>query len=193
MMTVAEATNSLAPEQYGSQKKHRAIDLAVNKSLTNDLLRILKRTGAISCYDLIGHSTVSLAMQSVRVPRCILDCFFSTLQEAQHRVRTGYGHLEGWYGGKPKDSLPMHGICQGNGAGPSIWAVLSSPIINLLRSKGFGQSFTSPITHSHIRLAGYAFIDDSDLLQVLSALQSVGLAVVSLQKAVDTWEADLKT
>jgi len=35
-------------------------------------------------------------------------------------------------------------------------------------------------------------MDDSDLLQVLSALQSAGLAIVSLQKAVDTWEAGLK-
>jgi hypothetical protein len=69
MMKVAEATHSLAPEQYGSRKAHRAIDLAVNKTLTNDLLRQLKRPGAIcsndarSCYDLIGHSQASMAMQ----------------------------------------------------------------------------------------------------------------------------------
>ena len=33
MMQVAEKTKSLAPEQYGSRKKHKAIDLAVKKSL----------------------------------------------------------------------------------------------------------------------------------------------------------------
>lgn len=38
MMRVEEATNSLAPEQYRSRKGHRAIDLAVNKALTYDLL-----------------------------------------------------------------------------------------------------------------------------------------------------------
>jgi hypothetical protein len=35
-MKIAEATCSLAPEQYGSRKNHRAIDLAVNKALTYD-------------------------------------------------------------------------------------------------------------------------------------------------------------
>jgi hypothetical protein len=49
-----------------------------------------------------------------------------------------------------------------------------------------------PITHSKIRFAGYVFVDDSDLLQVISALQSAGFATASLQMAVDTWEASLK-
>jgi hypothetical protein len=99
----------------------------------------------------------------------------------------------GWYGGKPNYNLPMHGICQGNRVGHSIWTLLSSPIIKLLiRSKGFDLSFTLPITHSNIKFSGEAFIDDSDLLQVLSALQSADLAIVSLQKAVETWQAGLK-
>jgi hypothetical protein len=181
MMEVPEKTGLLATEQYGSQKNHRAIDLAVNKSLTYDLLKIIKTTRVIcsndtkSCYVLIGYTTASLAMQRVGVPRCIVDCLFSTLQEAQHKVRTGYGDSEGWYGGSQKEGPPMHGICQGNGAGPSIWAVVSSPILNLLRTKGYGIFFTTPISNSQICFSGYAFVDDSDLIQVLSALQKTGL------------------
>jgi hypothetical protein len=61
MIKVAESTKSLAPEQYGSRKRHKAIDPAVSKALTFDILRQLKRAGVIcsidakSCYDLIGH------------------------------------------------------------------------------------------------------------------------------------------
>jgi hypothetical protein len=47
MMAIAEKNKSLAPEQYGSGKRHKAIDLAVNKALTFDILRQLKRAGAI--------------------------------------------------------------------------------------------------------------------------------------------------
>jgi hypothetical protein len=89
MMQVAETTGSLAKEQYGSRKKHRAIDLAVNKSLTNDLIRQLKRTGAIcsndakACYDLIGHTTALIAMQRMGVPKAAVDCMFSTLQKTK--------------------------------------------------------------------------------------------------------------
>jgi hypothetical protein len=177
MMRVAEKTKSLACEQYGSKRNHRAIDLAVNKSLSYDLLRQLKRTGAAcsndakACYDLIGHTTASLAMQRMGVPKAAVDCLFSTLQTASHKVRSAFGDSETTYGGLDDSGLPMHGICQGSGAGPSIWAVLSSPILTYMRSKGFGLKFISPISSTQVCFSGYAFVDDTDLLQVISALQ----------------------
>jgi hypothetical protein len=42
MMWLGEKTKFIAPEQYGSHNSHIAIDLAVNKVLTNDILRQLK-------------------------------------------------------------------------------------------------------------------------------------------------------
>jgi len=57
MMKNAEKGHALAPEQYGSRKYHHSIDLAVNKALTFDLLRQLKKPGGLysndakSCYD----------------------------------------------------------------------------------------------------------------------------------------------
>ena len=85
-MKVAEPTKSLAPEQYGSRKR-----------------RQLKRAGAIcsndakSCYDLIGHTQASLSMQRLGVPRSIINCLFTTLQEAIHKVRTGFGVSKAHY------------------------------------------------------------------------------------------------
>jgi len=149
MMAIAEKTKSLAPEQYGSRKRHKAIDLAVNKALTFDILRQLKRAGAIcsndakSCYDLIGHTQASLSMQRVGVPKNIINCLFTTLQEAVHTVRTGFGDSKASYGGKVW-LVPIHGIGQGNGTGPAIWAVVSTPLLNVLRQKGFGCEFFTP-------------------------------------------------
>jgi hypothetical protein len=106
MMQVAEKTKSLAPEQYGSRKRHKAIDLAVSKSLAFDILRKLKRAGAIcsndakSCYDFIGHTQAALSMQRVGAPKNIINCLFTTLQEAVHQVRTGFGDSKTHYGGK---------------------------------------------------------------------------------------------
>jgi hypothetical protein len=145
-----------------------------------------------SCYDLIGHTTASLAMQRMGVPKAAVDCLFSTLRTALHKVRTGFGDSETAYGGLDDSGLPMHGICQGNGAGPSIWAVLSSPILTCMRSKGFGLKFISPISSTQVRFSGYAFVNDTDLLQVISALQQYGFAISSLQQAIDTWEGGLK-
>jgi len=159
MMKIAEATGSLAPEQYGSRKGHRSIDLAVSKALTYDLFRQLRRTGAIcsndarSCYDLIGHSQASIAMQRNGVPRSAVDCLFSTLQNAKHQVRTGYGDSSKSYGGDAWIT-PMHGIGQGNGAGPAIWAVLSTPLLNMLRSEGVGCEFVSPLSKTKTSFVG---------------------------------------
>jgi hypothetical protein len=161
MMQVAESTQALAPEQYGSRRRHKAIDLAVNKALTFDILRQLKRAGAIcsndakSCYDLIGHTTASLSMQQVGVPQHIINCLFTTLQDAIHKVQTGFGDSKDSYGGKVW-LIPIHGIGQGNGAGPAIWAVVSTPLLNALRQKGFGCEIICPLSSEYFRFVGYA-------------------------------------
>ncbi len=114
-MKRAESLGALAPEQYGSRKHHKSIDLAACKMLTYDLLRQLKRPGAIccndakSCYDLIGHAQASLSMQRVGVHKSAVGCMFTTLQSTKHYVRTGYGDPVGYYTGS-KFSKPMHGI-----------------------------------------------------------------------------------
>jgi len=51
MMKIGEKTKSLAPEQYGSRKSHRAIDLATNKALMYDILHQLKQAGAVCSND----------------------------------------------------------------------------------------------------------------------------------------------
>jgi hypothetical protein len=151
MMAVAEKTGALAPEQYGSRKRHKAMDLAMNKALTFDILRQLKRAGAIcsndpkSCYDLIGHTQVAMSMQQVGVPKTIINCLFTTLQEAIHKVCTGFGDSKSHYGGKVW-LVPIHGIGQGNGAGPAIWAVVSSPLLNVLCEQGFRCEILCPLS-----------------------------------------------
>jgi len=56
IMHHAEKAKALALEQYGSRKRHKATDLALNKTLTYDILRQLKRPGSVcsndakSCY-----------------------------------------------------------------------------------------------------------------------------------------------
>jgi len=193
MMHLAKITHSLAPEQYGSRKRQKATDLAVNKALTYDIIRQLKRLAAIcsndakSCYDLIGHTPASLSMQRMGVPRSVVDCLFTTLQNAFHHARTGYGDFSGSYGG-PLWLLPIHGIGQGNGVGPAIWAVVSTPLLNILRELGFGFKYVSPFNCKLINFSGFAFVDDTDLIQLLHANSSHTDVRQKLQQAIDKWE-----
>jgi hypothetical protein len=170
MMRNAEWHKTIAKEQYGSRKQHQAIDLAVNKVLTNDILRQSKRTGAIcsnvakACYDLIGHAQASLCMQRQGVPKAAVEFLFTTLQQATRCVRTAYGDSSITYGG-PGWIKPMHGIGQGNGGGLPIWAVISSTLLDTLRTKGHGFYIISPISNQEVSFVGYTFVDDNDIVQ----------------------------
>jgi hypothetical protein len=73
------------------------------------------------------------------VPRAAVDCLFTTLQKAKHFVRTGFGDSIQSYGGTAW-IIPIHGIYQ------AIWVVVSTPLLNILRKKGFGISWALPIS-----------------------------------------------
>jgi hypothetical protein len=84
----------------------------------------------------------------------------------------------------------MHGIGQGNGGGPPIWAVISSPLLETLRAKKLGLQILSPISKKTLTFVGYSFVDDSDLVQ--SDGDTVENTTGKLQLSVDTWEGGLK-
>jgi len=59
---------------------------------------------------------------------------------------------------------PFHGIGQGNGAGPAIWAVISSPLLSILRRLGYHCHFIGPFSAHEAKFSGYPFVDDTDLI-----------------------------
>jgi hypothetical protein len=68
----------------------------------------------------------------------------STLQAAEHSIRTAYGDSTQSYGGSKwamplqglawgnKEEGPMSGMGQGNGAVPTSWAVISTPMLEIM-------------------------------------------------------------
>jgi hypothetical protein len=131
-------------------------------------------------------------MQRVGAPKNIINCLFTTLKEAIHKVRTGFGESKAHYGG-PVWLVPIHGIGQGNGADPAIWAVVSTPLLNVLRESGFGCEILCPISSKFFKFMGFAFVNDTDVIQsVLSETPAQAQAQAQLQEAIDTWEFSLK-
>jgi hypothetical protein len=55
----------------------------------------------------------------------------------------------------------MQGVYQGNGDG----AVVSSPVLQILRQEGYGAFFKAAISGEAILLVGYAFVDNTNLIQ----------------------------
>jgi hypothetical protein len=168
MMRSAEDCNILAREQFGSRKKHQSITAALNKRLTMDLLRQKRQAGALcsndakSCYDRIVHNIATLAMRWTGMPAKPIRSMFDTLQKAEHRVTTAYGISEQTYG--KNRTTPYQGAGQGNGAGPAIWAVISTVIIAMMTMAGHGFHMLLAIK---VKLITMVYATPSSTIQTL--------------------------
>ena len=200
MMRYAEANSLLAPEQYGSRRGHSAIYQCLNKVITFDLFRQTKRPGGLcsndakSCYDRIGHSSAGLAMQRCGVPAPLVDSALGPIQRLRHFIRTAYGDSTTSFSAAGHE-VPVQGIGQGNGAGPAIWAVVSTPIFNAMRQRGYGLFLKSPTSGNTFVFVGYAFafVDDTDLVvDGLHCSASASQVVDRLQASANFWEASLR-
>jgi hypothetical protein len=183
-------------EQSGSRKKHQAILAALMKVLTMDLSRrrrlpmALCSNDAKSCYDRIVLWITALCLLRVGVARSTTDEMMLILQKARHFINTTFGNSDTSYG---CTSPPLQGVGQGNGAGPAIWALISAVLLSIMRTQGFGLNIVTVCSSLSVVLAGYAFVDDTDIIHAAPGVHIKGKEIVpQMQKVLDTWEGLLR-
>jgi hypothetical protein len=111
-------------------------------------------------------------MQRVRVPK-----------EPIHHIHTAFGDSKTSFAANT-GTVPIQGIGQGNGAGPQIWALISTPIFNMLRDMHYGIKLQSSISNQDLFFVGFGFVDDTDLAILNDEHKSAREAARVLQKAV---------
>jgi hypothetical protein len=199
MMQHAERNNMIAREQYGSRKGHSSIDHAVNKRLSYDLMRLYRKPGALcsndakSCYDRILHSIVALSMKRLGIPAPPIECMLRCIQTMDHHIRTTHGDSNITYSSKDTP-IPFQGVLQGNGASPSIWVAVSTPLLNMMRQANHGMHIQSAITQQQSNIVAFAFVDDTDLVQGQMGGVNITTEEVmqEMQEAILRWEGGLK-
>ena len=162
-----------------------------------DLLRQKKQAGALcsndakSCYDRVVHSVSSLSMHCLGANIGPVKSMFISLQKSAHRIRTAFGISEKTYGQDREE--PLQGLGQGNGAGPAGWAIVSTPIINMMRVLGYGATFLSAMSVVLIALVCYAFVDDTDVVHTAQDVNTSGKTIMKeMQSVIDHWEGGLR-
>jgi hypothetical protein len=196
VMKHAERHNNLAREQYGSRKNHQASTAATNKVLMMDLLRIRRQAAlcsndAKSCYDHVVHSIASLCFLRLGAPKAAVMSLLRTLQKAKHCIRTAFGISQQSYGGDLK--VPVQGLGQGNGAAPTGWALISTPLINMMQTAGFGLQIVTSLSAVLISFLCYAFVDNTDLINTAPNLDTKGAnAMRDMRCFVTHWEGGLR-
>jgi hypothetical protein len=191
-MDTAIAKDMIAIEQY-SRPNRKAIDHSINHRLVLDHQYYLRQPFVLtscdlkSCYDRINHTAASLSLQKVGIPQSKVTAMLSSIQNMSHRVRTAYGDSDkeyGWNNHVGAWKLPPQGVLQGNGCGPAIWTIISSFLFSILGDKGFRNSFVSAISKDLLELAGFAYVDDTDLIQTAN---DVTVAVKKMIDLLDFW------
>ena len=110
-------------------------------------------------------------------------------------TRTAYGDSEIKFGGFDEDFwFKPQGVGQGNGSGPSVWAVVSSRMFEVLHNQGLSTTFTPPISATNpLDICGFAFVDDSDIIASGEGRNDPMATIKNMQETIDWWEGVAKT
>ena len=190
-MQLALEQNLIADEQF-SRPGRSAQDNALSKRLVFDFFRLQKRPFGMcacdlkSCYDRVVHTAASLALQRVGTPLPRIQCMFTTVQRLIHRIRTAFGLSEISFGGQSEAyRKPPQGMGQGNGAGPTVWSILSSTVFEELHARQYSSSFCYALSMGLYQLCGFSYVDDCDLLADGEDAEKVH---TKLQTVITLWD-----
>ncbi len=81
----------------------------------------------------------------------------------------------------------MQGLCQGNGAAPACWLMLSSIMMSFYRRENHVSTLVLPITGDVIEFMGEIYVDDTDLLTILQDVFDSDEVLQTAQKNLDKW------
>ena len=198
-MEIAEEKNLIAPEQYGSRKGKSAIDHAINKRLSYDILCQSQTSGALcsndakSCFDRIVHTIAILAYRQLGISQPPMECMVKTIQSMKHHFRTSHGDSETFLD-QPLLVPCFWRILQGNGAAPTTWVLISTPLLNMMQARHKGGFFTSLITKCKSHIVGYAYVDDTDVIIMNNNNINITADEImeDMQEAIHIWEGGLK-
>ena len=182
----------LMPDEIFSEKNRTAEDGTLGKTLFYDLVRQSRRPAGLSsvdaenCYDRIAHSITSLIIQAFGMPTEAVGSMLKTIQDMKFFLRTAYGDSTTAAGSHIE--VKTQGLCQGNGAAPAGWAVVSITILQAHKKKGHGMKLVCPISARSGHIAAILYVDDTDVIHLnLDEEESAFTAHHRLQESVLSW------
>ena len=112
------------------------------------------------------------------------------IQTMKFYQQTAQGDSTTFMGGRGKDN-PLQGLCQGNGAAPACWLMLSSVLMHCYKRQGFGSRILSPISGVIIDFLGEIYVDDTDLIVTRPEFRTASETQEVLKEAAGAWTLGL--
>ena len=191
MMEVVRQYGLMEDEVF-SERGRTAEDGALSKVLFYDIVRqsrLLAAIGSVdaaNCYDSVAHAIASLIFQAMGVPVEGAEAMLEAIQDMKYFLRTAYGDSTNF--ANSKIEVKYQGLCQGNGAAPAGWAVISIAVLRTHKRKGHGATFVCPVSQLQSVLAAVLFMDDCILIHIdMTNDESALQTFERMQASVISW------
>ena len=134
----------------------------------------------------MNHNGTIMAMLQMGIPLEPILAMFRILQNSKHYISTAYGRSTCFHGGDNKD--PEMGVGQGNGAGPTLAAILLASAVAAMKAEGYGMYLNSPLSNTLTQLVCFMFVDDTDLNQMATDVyETMEDILPTIQASIDFW------
>ena len=141
---------------------------------------------ADNCFDRVAHAVASLIFQVFGISKETCGAMLKTIQEMQFFLRTAFGDSKTAAG--IRIEIKTQGLCQGNGAAPAGWAVVSIVILRAHKNQGYGATFRCPISRMPSALAAILYFDDMDVIHLrMDTAETVEEVHDALQESMLSW------
>ncbi len=140
-----------------------------------------------NCYDRVAHAIVSLIFQAYGIPLTAATTMLKAVQDMKFFLRTAFGDWKDFSGATIE--IKTQGLCQGNGAAPAGWAVVSIAILSAHKRRGHGATLLFPInTEAAGTLSAVLYVDDTDVIPLnMAEEEEAAVTHERLQHSVWNW------
>jgi hypothetical protein len=142
------------------------------------------------CYGRINHIVMSLLLLAIVGSIGSVVAMLFPIQTMKFFQRTARGDSTTFVGGCGKEN-PLQELCQGNGAGPACWLMLSSILMHCYERQGFISRIISPISGAMVNFLGEMCVDDTDLIITRPEFTTEQQTQEGLRDAAWAWELGL--
>jgi hypothetical protein len=141
---------------------------------------------ADKCYDRRNHIIMSLLLLALMGEQGPIRSMLRPIQQMKFYRRTGWGDSSTYMGGHAENN-PLQGLCQGNGAAPACWIMVSLLMLLAYRREGHISTLASPFSGQSIGFMGEIYVDNMDLLTVVDGKYEKNQILQHAQANLNKW------
>jgi hypothetical protein len=196
LTSIATKENTTTTEQAGGRPGRSSIELAINRVITYETIRLQRLSGAVmyndakACYDRVVENISNMALLREGLPIEIAKLHAQTFQQIKYYIKhkQGIGPIPHSH----NNPEPIYGVGQGSTDASARWGFLSDAIIRAFSENATDATINSPISNKQTNNKIAGFVDDSTSL-LIQNLAMLPYILLKLQHDAQLWEKLLYT